>query len=70
MTMQGKVSVEREKYRDAAQGPSPVVSAMPAIHINDQMKMSASDASYTLRYLSKKSWQISIFPSIRYGLFC
>ena len=49
--MQGKVSVEREKYRDAAQGSSPVVSAMPAIHINDQMKMSASDASYTLRYL-------------------
>ena len=69
--------MERERYRDAAQGPAQgVVSAMPAIHINDEMKMSASDASYTLRFSVAilrdipNAWILPSFPPFIYSLEC
>ena len=49
-TLQTKVNVERERYQAAAQSQVTVVSAIPKLHINDRLTLSASDASYLLRY--------------------
>ena len=48
--LQTKVNVERERYQAAAQSQVTVVSAIPKLHINDRLTLSASDASYLLRY--------------------
>ena len=48
--LQTKVNVERERYQTAAQSQVTVVSAIPKLHINDRLTLSASDASYLLRY--------------------
>ena len=49
--LQTKVNVERERYQAAAQSQVTVVSAIPKLHINDRLTLSASDASYLLRYI-------------------
>ena len=51
--LQNKVNLERESYQSAAQSQVSVVSAIPKLHINDRMTLSASDASYQLRYSIK-----------------
>ena len=49
--LQTKVNVERERYQAAAQSQVSVVSAIPKLHINDRLTLSAVDASYLLRYV-------------------
>ena len=51
--LQNKVNLERERYQSAAQSQVSIVSAIPKLHINDRMTLSASDASYQLRYSIK-----------------
>ena len=48
--LQTKVNVERERYQAAAQSQLSIVSAIPKLHINDRLTLSAADASYLLRY--------------------
>ena len=47
--LQTKVNVERERYQAAAQSQSSIVSAIPKLHINHRLTLSAADASYLLR---------------------
>ena len=48
--LQTKVNVERERYQAAATSQLSIVSAIPKLHINDRLTLSAADASYLLRY--------------------